>query len=442
MTTPCTCRQYRQAVLLASIGLCAGGCFEETHCAFSGVELRAAEPGTVAFNEYSCQDSFSPCRSPTRARIDENAYCESLTVVAVGGDPWFGRELGMFFGFEGGQLRSVGAQIDHPSDEEPIPPEMVIRGWFVPDEVSTVRIAGRFSLQFAAGTVEGSIDTAHGMRSDYYVMSAIDVPDDPGQAPSLSLDIDQDPQARPNNRLGAFIASVPRWQEATDAALENGDLLHVVGLPIGYPIATTAVEWASFEADDADDPPVPGDNLSGAGKLVGKAGTATDGFVLGFLLQDHFRGRGGEFPIRLALSWGGTSVSLDLVAAGVEADLTEDGYEGRLGGVIPVDQITARLLPALAESFSATVSAECTPQCILGGPGENILRRFDTDGDRIVTLDELSSNAEVVAALSPDVAVVLNRYGRWSPSSSPMSNNALSVGFGFRTAPVEFTPRR
>jgi len=109
-------------------------------------------------------------------------------------------------------------------------------------------------------------------------------------------------------------------------------------------------------------------------------------------------------PLRIALPHVEGTFVLHLNAARIDAEITEQGIEGILAGVISERELDESLMPIIHTSLSASVAIDCLEgECFPGSHGETFLALFDEDEDGEIGLEELRENSLIGALFAPDL---------------------------------------
>ncbi len=284
-------------------------------------------------------------------------------------------------------------------------------------------------------------DLAH----QQFVMNEIIIPTSATQAQQLALDLDGDPQGRPDNALGLVLSVLASQggtdlQERTDDAIAAGEIIHLLD------VDAVAPEVRVFLGIDGDVPPDPSDNFAGDEEMAVDPTAPLHPPMTATLSGGDLTAGPGAVTIALALGATGT-VRLPLVGARITA-VVESGAisQGRLGGAISPEDLDAIVLPAIIETMQAQIAADCmgTPPacCDEGTEGETLVDLFDdcsvgsTTCDCAVSADELRDNDLISSLFAPDVDL-FDAKGDFNPRVDGIKDS-LSLGIGFAAVGVRF----
>lgn len=283
--------------------------------------------------------------------------------------------------------------------------------------------------------------------SHVYVVASVDLASSASEAQRLGLDLDGDPQCRPDNALG----QIASWfgddydlDAEAKALIDAGAILHLLQLEAVSLEEASGVRVTIRHAVDLDGEL--GDNFTGH-ELYGAdasrgSGSATGRITAGGLLSV------GEGTAPIALTFPGLDEPflVPLVAVRIEAEVTPEGLSGRIAGAVLQDDVDRVILPAAFVAINRVIARQCDldagqPSCPQGASGQALVDLFDSDGDFVVTLDELRDNDLISALLGPDVDLY-DEDGAFAPRTDGW-NDALSVGLGFTAVPagIEQLPR-
>lgn len=411
------------------------------------LDVRSPQPGTVWQNRVSCSGELNiiytcELRFPARAR-DGNA--PGVIDVWLGAAPPLGGALvQLHLTVAGGGLVDASAEVVVGCDDLPCDtPPRILDGWIAADAVSTDpagRNAGRFSLTLADGEVNGTYDTAGLVASHWWVVDSLDVADTPESAEDVA--VLRDPFDVPANRLGRFLASIPSHQQAADEGVITGSARQLVGLPEALDLGQTA-RWVPayvIPGVDTDRPADPADDLLGSEAFTAVR-AAEDVYPIGDMFSSRYAGQWGKLRIRLPLTRNGTVVDLPVENAVVGArELSEATVGGgALGGTLSPQDIADVLVPALHDSFTASVAADCTGLvCTPGSAGEHILANYDGNGDGDISFKEVADNPSIRQALAPDLDLY-DSDGTYDPNGDGVLDS-LSLGFHFTAVSARLVP--
>jgi hypothetical protein len=288
-----------------------------------------------------------------------------------------------------------------------------------------------------------------------YVVSQITMPVSATQAQQLGLDLDGDPQGRPDNALGQILSTLAQQgginlQESVDAQVADGGIILLVNVrATALATAPKVGAWVML-GDSATPVPSPcvdendtvcGRHLDGAGVFTIASSSPMDAILAGQIVAGKFTGGPGEVTLQIALGTDSAPISLNLVGARMEVTTSATGLmSGKLGGAVTKGDLDANVLPAIVTIMEDTIGADCaggTPPdcCPEGSTGATLVDLFDdcTDGsdscDCAVDLEELKTNSLIASLLAPDVDL-LDGAGKFNPRQDD-TKDSLSLGIGF-----------
>lgn len=440
-------RRVACAVCLVLSGIVVGACGAGGDvCAGTALEVKPVEHGVVWQNRVTCTgevDAEDGCSLRFPARVWAFTKCDALVIHLGAGGPTGASLISLQLDIVDDVVDGASAKVVIGCDDPPCrEPPRVISGSVIPDAVSgdpDGRNAGQFSLAFANGTATGTYDTHGLVASRWWVMDSMDVADAPDQAGDLAWDLDYDGIA--DNRLGRFLAAIPGHQAAADVAVATGRAIQLFGFSESVPLTTQrAVSLYVLPGVDSDVPANPGDDFSGSEEFVLVRG-AQDTFAIGDIAAGRFSGSAERVTMRLPLTQHGGVVALPIVRFGVGGTLAERTItQGMVGGAVHRDDIETVLLPALHDSFVASVAADCIGLvCEPGSAGEYILATYDADGDGAISYDEVADNSDIQRALAPDLDVY-DSDGNFNPNGDGVLDS-VSLGFHFTAVSARAVPQ-
>jgi hypothetical protein len=306
-----------------------------------------------------------------------------------------------------------------------------------------------------------------------YVGNTLDVPSTPQESQALGLNLDGDPQNRPDNLLGQILSTLAQQgvdiQMQIDESVVAGDLiiLHEVQTDdfTTWPNAGWQVylgQWTGAE------PPT----FDGTETFTVDPAGPTDAVLAGSISGGQFTGGPAEVTIQIALVEGAPPLVLDLIGARIQSDVTATSCDGKLGGAITQDDINTKVIPAVADMMNTNIADNCPGMtCPKGSSSQTIIDLFDvgiecdtaedcpaaastcdaTDmvctcggpdcgghlaGDYVITDEELINNDLIASILSPDVDL-LDADGNFNPRQD-MVEDSVSLGVGFTCVPATF----
>jgi hypothetical protein len=235
-------------------------------------------------------------------------------------------------------------------------------------------------------------------------------------------DIDHDGDV--DNRFGQFIGALAGQnvdiQTATSAAVSGGDLLMLHSLRTPSLTNTRNATWQVLYAE-----PTPSPDFSGSGSFTA-ASKPRSARLPAKIKDGHVKTAAGTIPVKLTAGAG--LFTLKLKNAKVFATCSRPTCtNGRINGAIPASQLNSKLIPDLADQFTAIIARDCpgadSSSCAGGSEGSNLDAIFDGNDDLVITADELQSSGLAHSLLAPDIDL-----------SNDGVPDALSFGFGFTAA--------
>ena len=297
--------------------------------------------------------------------------------------------------------------------------------------------------------------------SHKYVADGVTMPTSSTQAQQLGLDLDGDPQKRPDNALGQILSTLASQgdvdlQTSIDEQVADGSLLLLFDLKAtGLSTAPDAGGWIYLGENpmpapctDPMDITTCGHHLDGNGSFDVATDSPRDAVLNGDIIAGTFKGGPGK--VTLELSLGSVSgITVNLIGARIEVGVAETGLtNGKIGGAVTEDELNNSVLPAIVDVMAESIGEDCmgTPPmcCTEGSTGETLVDLFDdcSDGsttcDCKVSLEELKTNDLISSLLAPDVDL-LDADGNFNPRSDEVKD-ALSLGIGFSAVGATFTP--
>lgn len=279
-----------------------------------------------------------------------------------------------------------------------------------------------------------------------YVIDAVNVPANAGEAGTIALDIDGD--GRKDNALGGLLGLLSTAGLDIKATVSEqvaiGGIILLANLKATDLTTATGVGMYVYLGDDPNPAPCDGETDTECGKHLAGDGTfgiaddsPLDAVVIGENAGGKFTGGPGEVVIELSLSDLASPLQIRLIGAKVEAQVAEGALsEGLLGGAITDADIDNELLPAVHEVITAIMEDEgCAPApdcCPADSTGEDILGFLDSEpADCVITLEELQTNPIISATLgNPDLDL----------EGDDGVKDAISLGVGFSAVTGGFTP--
>jgi hypothetical protein len=127
---------------------------------------------------------------------------------------------------------------------------------------------------------------------------------------------------------------------------------------------------------------------------------------------------------------------------------------GQLNGFISNSDVQTKLIPAIAASYTAMVSADpgsiqsmqiltifdnggtADPAC--SGVCKNPDGSCAVSGDKVVSSCEVASNSIIKNVLNPDVQMFSNGGTVYAPNPANTQRDSLSIGLGFAATKASF----
>ncbi len=291
-----------------------------------------------------------------------------------------------------------------------------------------------------ASCIEG-VGEHHG-----YVISSATLPASATEAQWLGLDLDDDPDGRIDNQLGAILAALASvtggvLQDAFDLGISSGEAIILVdiqtpsftdapGVGVRIQLGADATPAPCTSAEDT----VCGGHLHGGASI----GINTE-MTLDLLGAGEFSG--GELfagPIEatftLTLDILTRPITLTLIGGRAEATVTESGIEGVVGGGVSLAQVMDEVLPAVSD-LAARDCAGGDPCCTPESPGAALVELFDEDADCAVSVQELAESNLLSMLLRPDVDL-LDASGGFAPGADG-NLESIALGLGFTAVSAE-----
>lgn len=312
----------------------------------------------------------------------------------------------------------------------------------------------------------GGDDVAVG-ADNQFVMDSLLLPTTATEANMYGLNLDNDPQGRPDNALGSILSALAGQsgdldlQGTLDAQVAEGDIIILTNI-----VADQLTTWPDAgmwiylgdnptpaACTDANDT-VCGNHLAGGATFDVHADSprGDESRLFADIIGGKLTGGPGNVTIQISLVDGGDNLTLNLIGTKVEiASVSETGLtNGKLGGAVTEKDLDTVVLPALAGIIASVVDEDCdanaTPCCPDGSTGETLLDLFDEDpADCVVTLEELQNNSLIASLLAPDVDLLNCPAEDSDPSECTYEpgvdgfEDSLSLGLGFSGVPASFT---
>jgi hypothetical protein len=266
----------------------------------------------------------------------------------------------------------------------------------------------------------------------HFVTSGVQVPVTPELQNALGIDLDADPQHRPDNRLaGVLIAlagnSDVDLQTRADAALASGQMVMLHSVRADDLGEDASVSWQVYRGGAPAAPPA----FDGTDAFEVAASETSP--VVGWTANSGFdatREGAGRFTVQLAVSDVDPPIALDLIGARVEGHVDASGCAGKLGGAVTQQDVDTVLLPTVVGLMNAAIERDpgCPTACTPGTSAALIISVFDADHDGVITEQELRDNAIIQSLLEPDVDLI----------GDDRVKESLSFGMGFDCVAASF----
>ncbi len=248
-----------------------------------------------------------------------------------------------------------------------------------------------------------------------FVFAEVRMPVSNTEANAMAFDLNGD--GKSDNQFGRAIVALSMQgleiNQAAAAATQDGSAILLADLQA--PSLTSAKGAGLMTFYGADPVPMPcasvndcGHHLDGTGTFSVAAATPHVVVTPGRIAAAVFNGQGGELPVQFGFAGG----VLELVLHDAHAELTNlstDGFTGRLGGVIPQDQVDGQIYRAIWTGAASFVSRDCTGGvapvcgCQVGSVGRTYLDLMDTDHDCALSLAEVKANPLFSAIFAVDL---------------------------------------
>ncbi len=273
-----------------------------------------------------------------------------------------------------------------------------------------------------------------------YVVDTLDLPETPMASQALGLDLDGDSQGRPDNLLGSILATISIQQDGysldgeAKLLIDAGEILHLIE------VQTVSLDDAEgvgvFIAHGVDMDGDPTDNFLGTEPFA-RDPRRGDGLLSGRIEGRHLSVELGSAPVAVTFPGLDEPFVLELRGARIEAEITPDTIQGRIGGAIPVEEVDTLLIPAFYEGLSRVVARDCPAgTCVNASFGELLMSVFDHDEDGTFTIEEFREDDLTISLLSPDVDLI-DSAGQAARRCDGVKDG-LSVGLGFHAVRASF----
>lgn len=313
-----------------------------------------------------------------------------------------------------------------------------------------------------------------------YVLDDLLMPTTATEANAYGLNLDDDPQGRPDNALGQILSTLANQsdfdlQGTVDTQIMEGDIIILTDMQTTSLTTATGVGvWVYLGANPSPDPctdandTVCGHHLDGSGSFGVDPTSPTDAVIVGQLVAGKYDGGPGNVTIEISLVEGeDTGIVINLIGAKMEIGSVTDSTmsNGKLGGAVTEEDLDGEIMPELHTILNNTITDDCSGEpvdcpgadcrpcgCEEGATGRTLLDLFDeytTPGDGIpdckVDFQELLDNSLISSLLAPDVDLLDCSNASDPPHDceySPRTDeikDSLSLGVGFSAVTGTFT---
>jgi hypothetical protein len=291
----------------------------------------------------------------------------------------------------------------------------------------------------------------------HYVQTSLLVPTTPAEQQRYGLDLDGDPQGRPDNRLGGVFSVLSGFmdmQSQIDEAIEGGSLILLHSIRADDIVSDSSVSWQVYIGESESDP-----DYTGGGQFTIDPAGPKDALVVGRLIGGQFTGGPGTVDVVIPLVEGADPLVVTLIGARIEADITADGCAfnssapPKLGGAITKNDLDTKIMPVVFDMVKTTLDRDCPyggdgkRVCETGSTGKQIMDIFDPENTGDVTLEMIKENDLIVELLKPDVDL-LDCGGSEAQDCNPKTSfnprkdgvpDSLSLGIAFDCINAKFT---
>jgi hypothetical protein len=282
----------------------------------------------------------------------------------------------------------------------------------------------------------GSIDS--GGETHVYVVDSVWLAGSACEAQGLGMDLDGDPQCRPDNAIGQILSTTFNFfdtdgTETGNELIAQGRMLHLIDVQATSLVDADGVGVRVLVGIDEDRSAA--DNFSGVEPFAVDTSAASEPMA-GSISDGVLTARLGVVPLQIAIPRVDDPVITTLTATRLAMRIDGDAVEGRLAGAVS-EQGVDRLLEAVWIAMAELIAEDCIDGvCEPGSSGEKILDLFDENGDGLLELSELTENALIASLVSPDLDLY-DADGRFNPRTDEVKES-LSVGVGFTAVPARF----
>lgn len=261
----------------------------------------------------------------------------------------------------------------------------------------------------------------------HYVTNKLLIPTTQTQVRASSLNIDGDPQQRPDNLVGELLTLLTSVapdlaiQPTGDEAVNTGQLITLHVVKADDLTNAQGVSWSIFQGQSSKSTP----RFDGSDKFM----LDSNAPIIGTLTNGYFSGGPSTAQIRVFLM--GQPMEVDLIGVRLEADLSVMGCSnGKLGGAVTVDEFREKLLPSITEGLNQMIKTN--PEA-----ANTSLPIFDSDHNGTITAQEIKNNPLLKLAAAPDLDL-LDASGKFNPNQDGVKDS-YSIGLGFTCVPASFS---
>ena len=265
----------------------------------------------------------------------------------------------------------------------------------------------------------------------HFVTNKLQIPTTQEQAQAFALNVDGDPQEKPDNMFGGLFtlltSAVPgiEMQSTLDQAVTSGQLVSLHEVKADDPLNDPSVSWAIFQGQKTSSPPA----FDGSDEFTLDPAATINLPIVGSLTNGHFTGGPGTAHIQMFFM--GQLVDVNLVGVNLEADVTAQGcVNGKLGGGVTDEEFRGKLLPAIAGGLNLLITTN-------EAGASTLLQTFDSDKSGTITVQEIESNPLLMLMISPDLDL-LDASGEFNPNQDGVKDS-YSLGLGLTCVPAIFT---
>lgn len=263
-----------------------------------------------------------------------------------------------------------------------------------------------------------------------FVTNRLLIPTTQAQVEASALNIDGDPQQRPDNLVGELLTLLTSTapglaiQSTVDQAVNSGQLVSLHIVKAGDLVNAQGVSWSIYQGQKTKSAP----SFDGSDKFALDPTAPVTLPIIGTLTNGHFSGGPGSARIQVFLM--GQPVEVDLIGVRLEADLSVLGCSnGKLGGAVTVDEFRKNILPSITDGLNQIIK---TDQDL----ANTLLPVFDSDRNGIITVQEIENNPLLMLVAAPDLDL-LDASGKFNPDQDGVKDS-YSIGLGFTCVPATF----